>query len=69
MYCEECEIKINEPNRFGDNLCDECGVYCRVCGIYCSFESEDGMCLDCYEDYIDDLEAEEEDYNYVGDKY
>lgn len=61
MYCEECGMKISGPNEFGDDLCDECGVYCSQCGIYCTSESEDGMCLDCYEDYIDDLKLDEEE--------
>ena len=60
MYCEECGSKISGPNEFGDNICEECEVYCEKCGWYCSGEHEDGMCLDCYEDYMEDLDLDED---------
>ena len=35
-------------------------VYCDYCGDYCYQESNEGMCEDCYEDYLDDLEEDED---------
>ena len=60
MYCEECGSNIEEPNDFGDFICEDCEVYCDRCGDYCFQESNDGMCEDCYEDYLDDLEEDED---------
>ena len=60
MYCEECGSNIEEPNDFGDFICEDCEVYCDRCGDYCYQESNDGMCEDCYEDYLDDLEEDED---------
>lgn len=37
-----------------------CEVYCTRCGEYCYQESNEGMCEDCYEDYLDDLEEDED---------
>lgn len=59
MYCEECGKEIREYNEQGDCLCEGCGVYCDRCGCYCYLESNDGLCEDCYEDYLDDLWVED----------
>lgn len=60
FYCEECGRKIKEPNEYGDFICEDCEVYCDGCGDYCYLESEDGMCEDCYEDYLEEKWGEDD---------
>ena len=62
LYCEECGRKIENYNEYGDEICKECEdkFKCSHCGIYCYQEMVDGMCEDCYEDYLDDLEEDED---------
>lgn len=64
LYCEECGKKITETNFYGDLLCKDCEEYeyCERCGDYCYGESENGMCEDCYEDYLE--EDDEDDWWY-----
>lgn len=63
FYCEQCETTIKEPNYYGDILCEECEVdyHCERCGCYCYQESEEGMCEDCYDDYLEELRDTEDD--------
>lgn len=60
LYCEECGREIEKPNEHGDFICESCGVYCDRCGEYCYQESNEGMCEDCYEDYLEDMEEDED---------
>lgn len=58
LYCEECGDTIEGLNYYGDCICECCEEYCEVCGDYCYMESVDGMCEDCYEDYLEDIKEE-----------
>lgn len=59
MYCEECGKEIKDLNYQGDFICEDCEVYCDRCGEYCYTECNGGLCEECYQDYLEDLSAED----------
>lgn len=63
MYCDDCGRVMDEPNEYGDFICDNCVEYCDNCGDYCYGDGYGGLCDDCYEEYLhEDDEDEDEDY-------